>query len=362
MTVKLQDTARSGSGCPICRRWTSRAATNASCSSPVGRPPQLRHGRVAVGEQHERRHDRCVVAQDLRGHAEDATDRVGQRLDGGCRRGEGALLRGGDASHLAGVRRAQEVVLALDAAVDRADGDPAARRHLGQSEGVGATLDEQGDGGIEGLLEGETTAFLLGLARVCRLRSPRAHGTECGSPNQSCDPSATSMRDISRLMFLTGRSPVTLATSDSGGAGFTSRRHVSQATERLTMTFSITQRRRRSAAAVALPVVAGMLLTACGSGDSGRSSSGGKEPQTITFTYAPANAQDNSYEVLAQGLHGRALRRDDQAQQDQRRGRQLDPDDPDAGGQRPGRHGAHRRLRPGRHASASSARPGCSWS
>ena len=92
---------------------------------------------------------------------------------------------------------------------------------------------------------------------------------------------------------------MTLATSDSGGAGFTSRRHVSQATERLTMTFSIAQRRRRSAAAVALPVVAGMLLTACGSGDSGGSSNGGKEPQTITFTYAPANAQDNSYEVLA---------------------------------------------------------------
>src|SRR6476661_716646 len=62
------------------------------------------------------------------------------------------------------------------------------------------------------------------------------------------------------------------------------------------MTYSLTQRRRT--AAVALPMVAGMLLAACGSGDSG-SSSGGAEPQTITFTYAPANAQDNSYEVLA---------------------------------------------------------------
>ena len=45
-------------------------------------------------------------------------------------------------------------------------------------------------------------------------------------------------------------------------------------------------------------MVAGMLLAACGSGDSG-SSSGGKEPQTITFSYGPANANDNAYEVLA---------------------------------------------------------------
>lgn len=63
------------------------------------------------------------------------------------------------------------------------------------------------------------------------------------------------------------------------------------------MTYSIDRHRRR-AAAVALPLAAGLLLAACG-GSSGSSSNGGKEPQTITFTYAPANAKDNSYEVLA---------------------------------------------------------------
>jgi raffinose/stachyose/melibiose transport system substrate-binding protein len=62
------------------------------------------------------------------------------------------------------------------------------------------------------------------------------------------------------------------------------------------MTYSINRRRGRTTAAVALPVIAGMLLTACG-GSSG--SNGGKEPQNFTFTYAPANAQDTSYEVLA---------------------------------------------------------------
>jgi raffinose/stachyose/melibiose transport system substrate-binding protein len=62
------------------------------------------------------------------------------------------------------------------------------------------------------------------------------------------------------------------------------------------MTHTITRRRT---AAVALPMVAGLLLAACGSGDSGNSSSGGKEPQTITFSYGPANANDNAYEVLA---------------------------------------------------------------
>src|SRR4051794_2892855 len=61
------------------------------------------------------------------------------------------------------------------------------------------------------------------------------------------------------------------------------------------MTYTITRHRT---AAVALPMVAGLLLAACGSGDSG-SSSGGKEPQTITFSYGPANANDNAYEVLA---------------------------------------------------------------
>jgi raffinose/stachyose/melibiose transport system substrate-binding protein len=63
------------------------------------------------------------------------------------------------------------------------------------------------------------------------------------------------------------------------------------------MTYPHLQRRQRRAAAVALPLVAGMLLAACGSGDSG--SSGGKEPQTITFSYGPANADDNAYEQLA---------------------------------------------------------------
>ena len=63
------------------------------------------------------------------------------------------------------------------------------------------------------------------------------------------------------------------------------------------MTYSIDRHRRR-AAAVALPLAAGLLLAACG-GSGASSSNGGKEPQTITFTYAPANAKDNSYEVLA---------------------------------------------------------------
>jgi raffinose/stachyose/melibiose transport system substrate-binding protein len=63
------------------------------------------------------------------------------------------------------------------------------------------------------------------------------------------------------------------------------------------MTYSINRRRGRNAAVVALPVIAGMLLTACGGSSGG--SSGGKEPQTITFTYAPANPQDTSYETLA---------------------------------------------------------------
>ncbi|HEV7186637.1 MAG TPA: extracellular solute-binding protein [Blastococcus sp.] len=61
------------------------------------------------------------------------------------------------------------------------------------------------------------------------------------------------------------------------------------------MTHTITRRRT---AAVALPIVAGLLLAACGSGGSG-GSTGGKEPQTITFSYGPANANDNAYETLA---------------------------------------------------------------
>jgi raffinose/stachyose/melibiose transport system substrate-binding protein len=63
------------------------------------------------------------------------------------------------------------------------------------------------------------------------------------------------------------------------------------------MTYPTLRRRQRRAAAIAVPLVAGMLLAACGSGDSG--SSGGKEPQTITFSYGPANAQDTAYETLA---------------------------------------------------------------
>ncbi|NYJ08457.1 ABC transporter substrate-binding protein [Petropleomorpha daqingensis] len=63
------------------------------------------------------------------------------------------------------------------------------------------------------------------------------------------------------------------------------------------MTYPHLRQNRRRAAAIAVPLVAGMLLAACGSGDSG--SSGGKEPQTITFSYGPANAQDTAYEQLA---------------------------------------------------------------
>jgi raffinose/stachyose/melibiose transport system substrate-binding protein len=60
---------------------------------------------------------------------------------------------------------------------------------------------------------------------------------------------------------------------------------------------NLTGRRGRRAAAVALPLAAGLLLAACGGGSS--AASNGKEPQTITFSYGPANAQDNSYETLA---------------------------------------------------------------
>jgi raffinose/stachyose/melibiose transport system substrate-binding protein len=63
------------------------------------------------------------------------------------------------------------------------------------------------------------------------------------------------------------------------------------------MTLSIDRHRRRRAVAVALPLAAGMLLAACGSGDSG--SSGGKEPQTITISYASANSSEQAYETLA---------------------------------------------------------------
>jgi raffinose/stachyose/melibiose transport system substrate-binding protein len=90
---------------------------------------------------------------------------------------------------------------------------------------------------------------------------------------------------------------VTLTTSHRRPVALDPPDTTNRVTERLTMTYPHLRQRQRRAAAVAVPLVAGMLLAACGSGDSG--SSGGKEPQTITFTYAPANAQDNSYEVLA---------------------------------------------------------------
>jgi raffinose/stachyose/melibiose transport system substrate-binding protein len=57
-----------------------------------------------------------------------------------------------------------------------------------------------------------------------------------------------------------------------------------------------TVRRGRRAAAVALPLAAGLLLAACASGGSG---SNAKEPQTITFSYGPANANDTAYSTLA---------------------------------------------------------------
>lgn len=59
---------------------------------------------------------------------------------------------------------------------------------------------------------------------------------------------------------------------------------------------TITTARHRRSAAVALPVVAGLLLTACGGGGS---DSGGAEPQTITFSYASANTTEMAYETLA---------------------------------------------------------------
>src|SRR3954469_159606 len=107
----------------------------------------------------------------------------------------------------------------------------------------------------------------------------------------------TSMSSISRLMFAIDRSSVTLTTSHRRPVALDLPDTTNRVTERLTMTYPHLRQRQRRAAAVAVPLVAGMLLAACGSGDSG--SSGGKEPQTITFTYAPANAQDNSYETLA---------------------------------------------------------------
>lgn len=62
------------------------------------------------------------------------------------------------------------------------------------------------------------------------------------------------------------------------------------------MSLSIDRHRRR-AVAVALPLAAGLVLAACGGGGS---SSNGKEPQTITFSYGPANANDTAYSTLAE--------------------------------------------------------------
>src|SRR3954447_5116377 len=107
----------------------------------------------------------------------------------------------------------------------------------------------------------------------------------------------TSMSSISRLMFAIDRSSVTLTTSHRRPVALDPPDTTNRVTERLTMTYPHLRQRQRRAAAVAVPLVAGMLLAACGSGDSG--SSGGKEPQTITFSYGPANADDNAYEQLA---------------------------------------------------------------
>ena len=57
-------------------------------------------------------------------------------------------------------------------------------------------------------------------------------------------------------------------------------------------------RHRRRAVAVALPVVAGLLLAACG-GSSDSGSSNGAEPQSITFSYASSNTNETAYEDLA---------------------------------------------------------------
>src|SRR3954454_18714181 len=107
----------------------------------------------------------------------------------------------------------------------------------------------------------------------------------------------TSMSRISRLMFAIDRSSVTLTTSHRRPVALDPPDTTNRVTERLTMTYPHLRQRQRRAAAVAVPLVAGMLLAACGSGDSG--SSGGKEPQTITCTNGPANANANAYEHLA---------------------------------------------------------------
>lgn len=63
------------------------------------------------------------------------------------------------------------------------------------------------------------------------------------------------------------------------------------------MSLSIDRHRRR-AVAVALPVVAGLVLAACG-GSSDAASTNGAESQSITFSYASSNTNEQAYEELA---------------------------------------------------------------
>jgi raffinose/stachyose/melibiose transport system substrate-binding protein len=59
--------------------------------------------------------------------------------------------------------------------------------------------------------------------------------------------------------------------------------------------------RRRGAAAIALPAIAGLLLAGCSGNGSGTGGSGGsaKEPQTITFAFSEANTKDTSLADVA---------------------------------------------------------------
>ena len=94
-------------------------------------------------------------------------------------------------------------------------------------------------------------------------------------------------------------------------------------------------------------MVAGLLLAACGSGDSGAAAAA-RSRRRITFTYAPANAKDNSYEALAKDYEAAHPGVTIKLNKINAEAVNYDPHDPDAGRQRPRRHGAHRRLRPGR--------------
>src|SRR4051812_45691946 len=81
--------------------------------------------------------------------------------------------------------------------------------------------------------------------------------------------STRSMSRISRLMFANDGRPVTLPTSHRRPVALDPPDTTNRVTERLTMTYPHLRQRQRRAAAVAVPLVAGMLLAACGSGDSG---------------------------------------------------------------------------------------------